>query len=546
MAISTAEVTPPRRILAVVTVGRLTHAVPILEICRVLHRRGHIIEFACLEGCQNIADPYPFISKVHIIARAVDPIEDARIQNAVDEADISSANGRKGLLECLMFFDSFWKEAFDTLDILMGSPERPDFILADLLDHSCIDMMNKWHVPLAVHYPQMPWMFVPQKYIPGLPGFQRKLITSENASLWDRIREDMFALSLLFSMRHYGKWRAKMRKAAGAPPSPLMRKPNYLVFVNSCFGLEVPKDLPPLMTPIGPILSENYDPLGDELSSFLSSHHRVVYIAFGSHVKLSAWRIRAMIQGATSAMRSSDIDGVVWAMKIAKDGIQQLHLEQGPEPDSIDYQAILTNSHSQWKFIPWAPQRAILAHTSTRLFITHCGAASTNEATFHGVPMLALPIYGDQIANSRRAAAAGVALTLDKNAFTAHELLEKMQFILRDVDDSFARNVLRMKRIVTITSKRKELAADLIEEVLYDHELRWECSIHDDEWKGRSYIEGLEEGFNGVGRELRPMHLQTADARMGWVKGNNWDIWFVYASFVAAPFLVVKLLRSFW
>jgi UDP:flavonoid glycosyltransferase YjiC (YdhE family) len=509
--------------------------VPILEICRVLHSRGHIIEFACLDGCQGIATHYTFISKIHVIGRAVDPVQDEETSRGLEEADISTAEGRKGLLKCLMFFDSFWEATFNNLNKIICSSERPDFVFADLLDSSCVDMMNKWHIPLAVHYPQMPWMFVPQKYIPGFPGFQRKYLTSEHASLWDRIMEDLFAISLLFSMRHYGKWRAQMRKAAGAPPSALLRKPNYLVLVNSCFGLEVPKDLPPLMKAIGPVLSDEYAPLGDDASDFLNIHRKVIYVAFGSHVKLKAWRVKNMIQGIIAAINSGIIDGVLWALKMAGKEIEELG-QNNETSATIDYEAIINNRHPHWQIMSWVPQRAILAHPSTHLFITHCGAASTNESAFHGVPMLALPFYGDQTANSRRAMAAGIALALDKNCFTASELHDKITVLTQDVNGMFARNVLRMQRIVGVTSKRKHLAADMIEEVLYDHELRFEHNPRDEDWKASS----------GVGKELRPMHLQTADSRMSWIKANNWDMWFVYASVVAVPYVLIKLAVKFY
>lgn len=43
----------------------------------------------------------------------------------------------------------------------------------------------------------------------------------------------------------------------------------------------------------------------------------------------------------------------------------------------------------------WLPQNDILAHNKTVLFISHAGALSTQESTWHGVPMLALPIAID-------------------------------------------------------------------------------------------------------------------------------------------------------
>lgn len=48
----------------------------------------------------------------------------------------------------------------------------------------------------------------------------------------------------------------------------------------------------------------------------------------------------------------------------------------------------------------WLPQQHdILAHKNVRLLITHGGVNSLIEARYYGVPILGIPIYGDQQAN---------------------------------------------------------------------------------------------------------------------------------------------------
>lgn len=47
----------------------------------------------------------------------------------------------------------------------------------------------------------------------------------------------------------------------------------------------------------------------------------------------------------------------------------------------------------------WLPQQDILAHPSVTLLITHGGLNSINEAKFFGVPVLGIPIFGDQQLN---------------------------------------------------------------------------------------------------------------------------------------------------
>ncbi|KAF9793673.1 hypothetical protein SFRURICE_002332 [Spodoptera frugiperda] len=52
-------------------------------------------------------------------------------------------------------------------------------------------------------------------------------------------------------------------------------------------------------------------------------------------------------------------------------------------------------------------------HRNVRLFITHGGLLSTLEAVYAGVPLLAIPVFGDQPSNAERAELAGYAMKVE-------------------------------------------------------------------------------------------------------------------------------------
>ena len=52
------------------------------------------------------------------------------------------------------------------------------------------------------------------------------------------------------------------------------------------------------------------------------------------------------------------------------------------------------------KIVPWAPQVQVLAHSSTGVFITHCGWNSVLETIVGGVPMIGRPFFGDHPINT--------------------------------------------------------------------------------------------------------------------------------------------------
>jgi len=62
-------------------------------------------------------------------------------------------------------------------------------------------------------------------------------------------------------------------------------------------------------------------------------------------------------------------------------------------------------------------------HPNLRLFITHGGLLSTQEAIHRGVPLLGIPIFGDQSLNMNRAVTAGYGLMIQFNNVTMESLL---------------------------------------------------------------------------------------------------------------------------
>jgi MGT family glycosyltransferase len=58
----------------------------------------------------------------------------------------------------------------------------------------------------------------------------------------------------------------------------------------------------------------------------------------------------------------------------------------------------------------WVETPSVLAQTD--VFVCHCGVGSMQEAIRHEVPMVGYPIFGDQPIVARRAAAAGLGVTL--------------------------------------------------------------------------------------------------------------------------------------
>lgn len=49
-------------------------------------------------------------------------------------------------------------------------------------------------------------------------------------------------------------------------------------------------------------------------------------------------------------------------------------------------------------------------HPNTRMFITHGGKLSTTETMYYGVPIIGIPIFGDQFINMKMAVSKDYAI----------------------------------------------------------------------------------------------------------------------------------------
>lgn len=72
------------------------------------------------------------------------------------------------------------------------------------------------------------------------------------------------------------------------------------------------------------------------------------------------------------------------------------------------------------------------AHPNLRLFITHGGLLSKQEAVHRGVPMVGIPVYGDQALNMAKVVSAGLGVSLDFKNITTGSVLWAVQEVLEN------------------------------------------------------------------------------------------------------------------
>jgi MGT family glycosyltransferase len=94
------------------------------------------------------------------------------------------------------------------------------------------------------------------------------------------------------------------------------------------------------------------------------------------------------------------------------------------------------------KLSKWLPVQDILAHPKTKLFITHGGLLSTQEAIYHGVPLVGVPLFGDQDLNIKRYVDLGIASSVEILGVQEKDISEAINAVLND--PTYKKNINEM------------------------------------------------------------------------------------------------------
>uniref|UniRef100_A0A8B9FHB6 UDP-glucuronosyltransferase n=1 Tax=Amazona collaria TaxID=241587 RepID=A0A8B9FHB6_9PSIT len=94
------------------------------------------------------------------------------------------------------------------------------------------------------------------------------------------------------------------------------------------------------------------------------------------------------------------------------------------------------------KLVKWLPQNDLLAHPKTRAFITHGGSHGIYEGICNAVPMVIMPLFGDQMDNAKRIESRGAGLTLNVLEMTTEDLSAAVQAVIND--KKYKENIKRL------------------------------------------------------------------------------------------------------
>uniref|UniRef100_A0A668AI52 UDP-glucuronosyltransferase n=1 Tax=Myripristis murdjan TaxID=586833 RepID=A0A668AI52_9TELE len=188
------------------------------------------------------------------------------------------------------------------------------------------------------------------------------------------------------------------------------------------FVFEFPRPTMPNVIYMGGFQCKPAKPLPQHLEDFVQSsgEHGVIIMSLGTFVSELPGDITKAIAAAFAKLPQK----VIWRHK-------------GVSPETLGNNTLL---------VDWMPQNDLLGHPKIKLFVAHGGTNGVQEAIYHAVPIVGLPLFFDQYDNLLRLTERGAAkmltlATVDKD----NNFLKALQEVLHE--PSYRMNMERLSRL---------------------------------------------------------------------------------------------------
>ncbi|XP_043930958.1 UDP-glucuronosyltransferase 1A1-like isoform X1 [Protopterus annectens] len=365
--------------------------------------------------------------------------------------------------------ESLKKENFD---ILLNDPFTPcGSILAHYLSVPLIHFMKTIPCGLEYEATQCP---SPPSYVPRLLlGF------SDHMTFFQQVINFLNALiEPLFCKAIYPSFGDLAKKVLQKDIS-LQEMVSYasIWLLRYDFVMEHPRPLMPNIVLIGGINCKKSNHLPLEFMNYInkSGDHGIVVFSLGSAISELTLELATEFADAFGKIPQT----VLWRYT-------------GPVPPNLA---------ENTKVLKWLPQNDLLAHPKTRAFITHGGSHGIYEAICNGVPMIMVPLFGDQPGNVQRMERRGAGITLSFHDITSQKLLDALEAVI---------NTTRYKdRMMELSAVHKDRPVEPLD-----------LAVH---W------------IEFVMRHKGANHLRPAAHDLNWIQYHSLDV----IAFLAAIILIV-------
>ncbi|XP_063616847.1 UDP-glucosyltransferase 2-like [Cydia splendana] len=179
------------------------------------------------------------------------------------------------------------------------------------------------------------------------------------------------------------------------------------LLLNSHPSIGTPFNLPESAKYVGGYhIDSKVPPLPEDLQKLMdNAKHGIIYFSMGSNLKsvdMSTAMRESLLQMFAKLKQT-----VIWK-----------------------FEGELDNVPSNIHLVKWAPQQSIFSHPNLNFFITHGGQLSTTEAVHYGVPVIGIPVLGDQYVNMKAVVRKGFGIKIQLAEDMAKDIYVAIQEML--------------------------------------------------------------------------------------------------------------------
>ena len=385
------------------------HLGPLQRQAKELARRGWKVGIASTDEARPFFDKnLDDVAFVNIGAGGLSTGEAQALINRVS----AEPDFLKGMIDIVGSMIDTWPVQYDAFTSAIAQ-YQPTCMVVDFATTAALDAAEAVGVPFIVNnadlLPVLPGgLFPPANEVPPLFAGKSK----QSFGRMDRFLAPVTRwVNEMGARLTIGRAQNRCRRLRGLPPIDYHKRlAGKRILVNSAFGIEYERPLPPEMYMVGPMLDPEEPPLTQAENEWLTNGPPVVFVNLGTVAQPTAGHVQKLAEGLTSPYFR-----VLWVMR----------------PPSRDY--LPDTLPSTIRIEPWvSSQVRVLEHPNVHAFVSHCGTNSVQESLYAGTPVVGFPMFAAQRDMGFRLTDAGVGVQLDKTRFTPESLRAAVEHVLRN------------------------------------------------------------------------------------------------------------------
>ncbi|XP_019059663.1 PREDICTED: UDP-glycosyltransferase 72B1-like isoform X2 [Tarenaya hassleriana] len=374
------------------------HLIPAVELAkRLVHRHGFTVTLI-------IAGQGPPSNSQRCVLESLPPSIASAFLSPVDLTDLPPAARAETRITLTVTRSN--PELRRLLRSFTAQGRLPSALVVDLFGTDAFDVAAEFHVSPYVFYPSTANVLSLFLNLPKLdeviPGEYRDLtepvhlpgcVPISGRDLLDPIqdRKDDAYKWLLHHTKRY-------KEAQGILVNTFIE-----LEPNAIKSIQEPAPDKPTIYPVGPLVNMgSSDPNRTDESECLKWLDKqplasVLYISFGSGGTVTCEQLNELALGLEKSVQR-----FLWVIRSPSSSANSSFFDSHNQNDPLSFlpTGFLDRTVDKSMVVPsWARQAQILAHPSTRGFLTHCGWNSTLESVVNGVPLIAWPLYAEQKMN---------------------------------------------------------------------------------------------------------------------------------------------------